>query len=152
MSREKLAQSFALQLLARRDYSVYQMRTRLHQRGFEASVVEAVIQQLVNKELLNEQRFVQSYVQMRINRGFGPRRIKAELQQRGVAAALIDKWVCDQDKAWLQRALDAAEKKFKVPLPQSRQTQLKQQQFLYYRGFTAEQACRAVASNRNKKD
>lgn len=145
MSELKKAWLFATKLLAKRDYSVYELTTRLAQRRFEPDTVKSVIQQLLEKDVLNEQRFVQSYVRSRARRGLGPRRIKLELHQRGVAGDLIDEWVCDNDHIWSQRAREVLQKKIRGHLPERYQEKLRCKQFLYYRGFAAEQICFALS-------
>ena len=89
-------------LLARREHSRLELSRKLLKRGFERPVVDQVLAYLTADGSLSEQRFQADYVNARINRGFGPLRISAELRDRGVAsdsAALSEQdWLalCEQ--------------------------------------------------------
>ena len=86
--------------------------------------------------MLSDDRFAESYVNSRRQRGFGPMRIKLELQQRGVSTDLIDVYVNFHDETWLQISLHEYEKKFGNFGANSYQDKVKCMRFLQSRGFT----------------
>lgn len=94
---------------------------------------------LVEDGLLSDARYAESYLRFRMNKGFGPIRIREELRQRGVSNALIDDYVNFQDVCWVATAKAAWQKRFGGALPEDRQAWAKQMQFLQYRGFTTDQ-------------
>jgi len=54
--------AYALNLLARREYSVGQMRFKMHSKGFEPEVINALIKDLIREGLLNDERFARNVV------------------------------------------------------------------------------------------
>ncbi len=93
---------------------------------------------LVEDGLLSDARYAESYVRFRMNKGFGPVRIREELRQRGVASALIGDYVDFQDLCWIEMARAAWHKRFGGKLPRDMNARAKQMQFLQYRGFTVD--------------
>ena len=137
-STTKAATIRALDLLSRREHSAKELRHKLETRGFEAEHIDAALEQLSSKGLLNEQRFVESYVHSRIQRGYGPVRIRAELRERGSDAGIND-WSTDEDIDWAELACAAREKRFGQGAPKDYKERAKQMRFLQQRGFTSEQ-------------
>lgn len=89
--------------------------------------------------LLSHFRFVESYVRMRREKGYGPTRIQAELQARGITEEAIEEHLDFADNAWLTVIRTVWHKKFKGQLPRDFKTRAYQMRFLQYRGFTPEQ-------------
>ena len=79
----------ALDLLARREHSRFEMLRKLKLRGAATDPCEAVIDQLQEDGLISDSRFCEVYVHARVQRGFGPQRLGEELRERGVNDALI---------------------------------------------------------------
>lgn len=90
----------ALRLLARREHSRHELRDKLRSRGLDPGLIDPVLDDLSRSGLLSDARFVDSYVYARRQRGFGPRRIEAELRERGVADDLIDAGLGAWDADW----------------------------------------------------
>ena len=132
----KSAISRALDLLARREHSARELCHKLEIRGFESGHIEAALEQLTSKGLLNEQRFVESYVHSRIQRGYGCVRIRAELRERGVE---LTDWSPDEEIDWFELAAAARQKRFGAGQPKDYREKTKQMRFLQRRGFTNEQ-------------
>ncbi len=129
----------ALDLLARREYSVLELRGRLQAKGFDDSVIEEVIARLASDNLQSDVRFAESYIRSRKEKGFGPLRIMAELRQRGVDESAAVRYVCKDDVDWRSLAGVARVKRFGHALPQHAIERARQHRFLQYRGFSAEQ-------------
>jgi len=128
-----------MDLLSRREHAVAELRRKLIDKGFdEIFVVEALVQ-LVEDGLLSDARYAESYVRFRMNKGFGPVRIREELRQRGVANELVNECVDFQDRCWIENAKDAWRKRFGGEFPGDMKARAKQLQFLQYRGFTSDQ-------------
>jgi regulatory protein len=88
--------------------------------------------------LQSDERYTESYVNMRRNRGYGPLKIKLELQQRGVSSQLIEAYVEFGDKVWLETARHAYEKKFGGKPLETPNERAKRMRFLQSRGFTGD--------------
>lgn len=100
----------ALRALGRREYSEFELRSKLERR-FEGDVVAKVLEALVADHLLSDERFTEVFVRSRIARGQGPIRIRQELRQRGVADDLIDHFLTFDSAFWFEQAKDAAERR-----------------------------------------
>jgi len=129
------ARNSAIGYLSIREHASDELRNKLLKKGFAASVIDKVVIQLQTDNLLSDERFVESYVRIRINKGFGPLRIQQELRERGISDELLN----GLDEAWVTRARLARQKRFGQELPQGKRELAKQIRFLQYRGFTTSQ-------------
>lgn len=129
----------AINLLARREHSQLELRQKLLRRGYAAELIATVLLQLMQKDLQSEARFVENYVRTRSNKGYGPTRIMAELQQRGISAEFIKTVIDENAVEWLSLARAVWQKRFSKKLPGSSAEKMKQIRFLQYRGFSQEQ-------------
>ena len=84
------AELAAVALLARRDFACGELGAKLRERGFDAAVVQALIEQLRARRLLNDERYAGHFVQYQSARGQGPVRIGRDLESVGVDAGLIE--------------------------------------------------------------
>lgn len=66
------------------------MARRLRRRGASREVADAVVAELAARGYLDDAAFARQWVEARAPRGYGARRLRAELRARGVAPALID--------------------------------------------------------------
>ncbi len=129
----------AMDLLARREHSRVELGRKLSRKGFPAELSEPVLDQLAADRLLDESRFVESFVSSRVRRGQGPVRIGAELRQRGVAEETGDQGVAGADVDWVARARETHRAKFGDAPPVDYREWARQARFLQYRGFTTAQ-------------
>ena len=129
-----------MDLLARREHSTGELRTKLRARGFEdEEAVDFQLGRLHDEGLLSDERFVEAFVHGRRLRGQGPLRISAELRERAVPAALIETYVDPREAAWAGGARDARRKRFGDEVPVDVAERARQARFLRYRGFTEDQ-------------
>ena len=128
-----------MNLLARREHSTQELRDKLLTRGFEDDEIVPALQTLSREGLLSDERFTESFIHSRMERGSGPVKIRAELRQRGVADEIITNWLDERDRVWLERAESVRCKKFGSALPVDYKEKARQARFLQYRGFSAEQ-------------
>lgn len=136
----------ALKLLARREHSVLELRRKLEQRGCEEAPLEAVLERLGAERLLSDRRFAESYVRGRAERGYGPLRIRAELRERGIDAALAD-GPLGETGDWTERARAARRKRFGSAVPADYREKARQMRFLQQRGFDGEQIRAALLAH-----
>jgi regulatory protein len=84
----------AIALLARREHSARELKSKLARRGFDADVNAATLDRLQSKDFQNDARFGEMLVRSRIEGGYGQRWIIAELRTHGIveekARELID--------------------------------------------------------------
>ncbi len=136
---ETNARQTALRLLARREHSRFELRKKLIEREIALDIIEPLLTQLVTQGVLSDQRFVENYIRARVNKGYGPVRIAAELNQRGITADLIDELLDPHAELWLEKINSVKHKRFGKIIPKDFNERAKQMRFLQYRGFTIEQ-------------
>ncbi len=135
---EKTPWNTALNMLARREYSQSELRTRLTERfPDQLDAVEAALVRLVDTGLQNDERYAEAFLRSQINRSRGPVRIQHEARQKGVAELvlpLLDEWDID----WFELAMDAARRKLGSSDPADQKTRARLARFLAYRGFSGD--------------
>ena len=127
----------SLDLLSRREHSVFELIQKLKKRYGSSNLIDDVIIRLQESNLLDDQRFAEAYIKVRARKGFGPRRIDAELQQRKVSEAIINQELSIIEN-WNELALLAFKKKFSNFQKDTKEI-LKAKSFLQNRGFSFEQ-------------
>ncbi len=132
----------AMDLLARREHSVYELTRKLKQRDFENDEIDAAIAALQQDNLQSDSRFIESIVNYRINAGFGPIKIRYELRQKGVSEGLVDDYFSGLDIDWQSIMAGQRIKKFGDSLPVDYKEKMKQARFLQNRGFSPESVMR----------
>ncbi len=141
------AELTAVRLLARREHSADELRRKLAARGHDEGVITALLQKLMNKKLVSDDRFAASAVHHHARRGKGPVRIRATLRQQGVEDCLIAEQLAQADIAWTQRAREVRARKFGSTAPRDPRERAKQARFLQYRGFSTDQIRAALSSD-----
>ena len=131
-------------MLARREHSRHELQHKLQRKGCAPPLIEQVLQELERERLLSDERFVEALLQVRRERGFGPLYIQQELQQKGVAEALIAQYIDVADAQWLTILQRVKHKRFGAQPPATLQARAKQTRFLQYRGFTFDQIRRVI--------
>ncbi len=135
----KQARQLALKWLARREHSRNELYIKLQRKGCGEPVAEQVLDQLERERLLSDDRFIESLMQARRRRGYGPLRIRQELQEKGVAPEAIERWLDIGSRDWIEDLKRVRRKKFGGRLPKGYAERATQARFLQYRGFTFEQ-------------
>ena len=80
----KVVYNKALDIISRREHSQKELTEKLLNKFSEEEIVNSVINNLVEKNLLNDTRYSEAYVVSRKRKGFGPKKIMYELIARGV--------------------------------------------------------------------
>ncbi len=108
-------------------------------KGFSRSDIDLVIIELAEQGLQSDTRFAESYARSRVHKGFGPLRIKAELQQRGAGDCHFDRAVEDIAGSWQELLVQVYEKKYGTDdADLDIKEQLKRSRFLQQRGFSTD--------------
>ncbi|ROR29846.1 regulatory protein [Inmirania thermothiophila] len=135
-----------MRLLARREHSRRELLDKLRARGFAPAAAEAAVARLAAEGLQSERRFAEALVRERIARGHGPRRIEAELAQRGVAGELAAEVMAAAEVDWVRLAREVARRRFRGPAGDRREW-LRRARHLAGRGFTGEQVRAALGGD-----
>jgi regulatory protein len=93
----------------------------------------------VAQGLLSNCRYVESYIESRVQRGHGPLKIRAELRERGIDDAVVDTGLAAYATRWAELAGQVRLKKFGPARPADFAERSRQMRFLQQRGFTVEQ-------------
>ncbi|EON90764.1 regulatory protein RecX-like protein [Marinobacter lipolyticus SM19] len=136
--QEYKARSVALRLLARREHSRAELSLKLRQRKIENGVIERVLDDYEAEGWLDDDRFADVYARQRMDLGYGPLRIQAELQQRGVHRTpdCVDE---RDDNDWSEMAIRLRVKRFGgTNIHDDWEEKARQARFLTRRGFAAD--------------
>lgn len=94
---ERILYHKAIELLARRDHSEFELRQKfktLKQQPQESVATEQLLTKVMTKiqqqGLQSDERFAASYCRSRLRKGFGEQRICMELAQKGIEKSLAE--------------------------------------------------------------
>ena len=105
------ARNAALRLLAVRERSAMELRTRLRQKGFHADVIVSVLDRLQETKLQDDARFGAQFVEAATRRGKAGRRIQMELRARGLSEEEAAQAATEDPESERARARDLAGRK-----------------------------------------
>jgi len=131
----------AINLLARRDHTVAELKQKLVIRGFSADAVAAVIEKLTGQGLLDDRRFAERWTEsaMKSGRGYGFR-ILQELQRRGISREIAAEAVAAAKSEYSEQDSLAAivARRYATFAPEAAALKEKQRVFSYLqrRGFS----------------
>ena len=124
----------AMDLLARREHGRVELARKLLRSGAEPEVVDAALDRLAEQGLLNEDRYLDSYVASKARSGYGPARIREQLAQRGLSREAISQALDEAEVDWPAQLQQVWQRKF-GRLPQDAREHAQQGRFLAYRGY-----------------
>ena len=125
----------ALGLLARREHSARELKTKLAARGHKADEAAPAIEQLKERQYQSDDRFAVSLARRRAAQGYGPRRIQAELKSHGMTDAAIREAVAEVDVDWTTVASAQMRRRFGSGAADDREGRISRAGFLLRRGF-----------------
>ncbi|XQW84137.1 regulatory protein RecX [Thalassotalea piscium] len=126
----------AIDLLSRREHSIYELKNKLLLRDYPSEEFDEVIHYLLEKNYLSNERFADSVIRQRINKGYGWRFIENELKQKGVDNQTIIQAKREQTVDWYEQARLAYNKRFGCSPINDKKDKAKRIRFLQYRGFS----------------
>ena len=141
------ARKKAMDLLARREHARGELMDKLAKAGFERDAAAEALDSLAADGLQSDARFVENFVQSRVNQGKGPVRIRADLGQRGVRGESVQLALDAVSVDWRELARDVRQKKFGTSAPGDFKERARQMRFLQYRGFEPDQIQAAVGDD-----
>lgn len=89
-SRASWALNYVVNLLSRREYSEYEIRQKMAQKAFTDEEIEVTLAKVQERGWQSDVRFTENYLRNRAERGYGLRRIRQELNQKGIASCTIE--------------------------------------------------------------
>ena len=147
---ERSAYQKALDLLSRRDHFRRELEIKLQRKGYPGDEVEAALIRCEELRLLDDEKVAARFVELRAtSRGWGPRRIAAELEHRGVEPALAER-AAKLPPDVIEAALRTARRRLEVRAPdgwwRDGQRRARMVSSLIGRGFAADHAIASVAA------
>ncbi|KAB8308257.1 regulatory protein RecX [Erwinia endophytica] len=139
----------AMRILALRDHSEAEFRHKLSLSVARSAMyakeqaqvpptpeqIDRVVVWCYENHYLDDAHFAERFVASRSRKGYGPQRIRMELEQKGVDRTLTDDALASAEIDWSRQAREVAERKFGRPLPANWQEKAKVQRYLMTKGF-----------------
>ncbi len=135
----------ALRLLMRRDHGRAELVKKLAQHAESDEAVELLLDELVRRKLLSEDRVAEARVHT-LSRKFGASRIRHDLRGKGIADETIQRVTAEAQATEFERAKEIWKRKFREPAS-SQSERAKQMRFLAARGFSHDTIRKVLASS-----
>jgi len=130
---------YALYLLELRDRSVKEIERKMTEKEYTADDIEKSINFLLDKDFLNDERFVENKIKQLKLRGQGKFKVKFSLGRYGLAKELIDEKVNDiSETEEFENAKELAQKLIKKKKIEPEKRYEKVGRFLAGRGYSIE--------------
>jgi regulatory protein len=94
------AKDYAFLLLKFRLRSENELRQRLKKKKFDADIIELTLFFLKDKGFIDDNYFAKTWIESRIKKPLGIRRLKAELSIKGINKAIIDTQIDEIKKSY----------------------------------------------------
>jgi regulatory protein len=140
------AYSKALGLLARREHSARELKAKLARRGYGAGESAETLASLQSKNFQSDARFGEMLVRSRIEGGYGPRWIIAELKTHGITEARARELIDAAAPDWPELVRRQLRRRYGGKAAASLAERSKRAAFLLRRGFDASTVKLAVGS------
>ena len=134
----------AVDLLARREYSFFEIEKKLLPVAESEELAYAALEWLTENGLQSDVRFCEMYIRSKALSGYGPVRIKQELKQKGISPNLMETCFEDQEVDWLVELDRLTDKKMRGVKKGDLKAKQKCMGFLQRRGFTLDQIYSAL--------
>jgi regulatory protein len=135
----------ALALLARRDYTAKELRTKLARRGYDATEVDEAVAALAAEHWQDDARVAAAHTRAAAGaKGRGRYRIERELAARGIAKDLAKQAVGALTAADESAAIDAVLRRRRIGALSSPADRRRVFQHLMRRGFSSDAILRAL--------
>lgn len=128
----------AMNLLARREHSLHELRQKLRSRFPDESVLVLELARLQEENLQSDQRYAESYLRQRSARGYGPQRVRREMRDRGLSDEQIAVAFAATEVDWCELAARVMRKKFGAAPAIELKEKARRLRFIQYRGFHAD--------------
>ena len=140
----KELEAVAIRLLARREHSRLELFNKLINYTDQHILIDQLLDYCIENNYLNNQRYADSYLRLRSQKGFGLQRIKQELNTKGINLKLTQQALLNEPQDWFFLALKTYQKKYHTQLNKTvfleyQKESSKRYRFLSYRGFSQDE-------------
>ena len=147
LSNLKSKLAAALRFLKIRPRSIEELKEKLRGKGFSETDIETAVHDLIASDLLDDRAFTKSWINYRLARPFGFRRIIQELKAKGIDQEIIEQAIAEIEGNYSPEkvALDLARRRWQR-LPDIDPVKKKKRvlDFLLRRGFEADTAMKIL--------
>jgi len=155
LEEQQAAYSYAVRLLAAREYCTVQIRRKLQGREYTREVIDAVIATLLADGYLSEARFAELFVAARLRRGESPWLAAQRAREKGVEESALQQALAamegEHDALAACRELLAARDPQGVRFADEKQWQ-RQARFLRNKGYDTATILRAMKERRESEE
>lgn len=138
LKEQKNIRRRAMDLLARREHSRYELKLKLQKHG-AFTIIDEVINVLETEQLLSEKRYAEMIVRNYGGRGYGPLFIQQKLLQQRVSETVVSQALLQSGYNWYEQAKKQRIKHFRDADCNDTKIRWKQIRYLQNRGFLPEQ-------------
>jgi len=125
-------------ILALREHSCYELKQKLRKHSQDEVLLEETVAFLLDNGYLSDERYIETFVRSKANRGYGPYWIQQALLAKQVDKNLVQKYLYQHHIDWQELAQKAYLKKYKNTKPKDYAEKAKRQRYLQNRGFLME--------------
>lgn len=146
----RVAFAMVTEMLSRRDHAETELRRKLRLYGFRDEEISFALDRARSRRYVDDGRFASYFIEERMRRGWGPRKIEAELKTKGIDPSSVDGYpeMFFSEGKEFELALEALRRK-RVPDEKPRERLLR---YLLGRGFDWSTSRRAVDVVLNERD
>ena len=132
--------------LSRREHSEKEIYLKFVNLVNSKDILLEEILKLKEEGLISNQRYAEAYIRSRFHSGFGPVRIKYELEKKGVIKTIIKTAFQETDLDWDDKLKSEFKKKYESNDMKSLNDN-KISKFFLYRGFDLEKISKLIKNN-----
>jgi regulatory protein len=143
----KNAKAAALRFLKIRPRSIAELKEKLEVKGFSSTEIEKTVLDLLASGLLDDRAFTKSWINYRLARPFGFRRIVQELKAKGIDQEIIEQAIAEIQGSYNPQevAQQLAQRRWqRLPAIDSEKKKKRVLDFLLRRGFEAEVVMKTI--------
>ena len=135
-----------MNVLSRREHSEKEIYLKFVNLVNSKDTLLEEILKLKEEGLISNQRYAEAYIRSRFHSGFGPIRIKYELEKKGVIESIIKTAFQETDLDWDDKLKSEFKKKYESNDMKSLNDN-KISKFFLYRGFDLEKISKLIKNN-----
>nr|WP_240956291.1 regulatory protein RecX [Wenzhouxiangella sp. XN79A] len=115
------------------------MGDKLVRKGWPAELVDGAVNELASEGLQSDRRFAESFARQRVEKGYGPVRIGAELRQRGIDEGTAEGALESLGVDFFELAASVYHRRYRGrPAPGDIKERSRRYQAMLRRGFSSE--------------
>jgi regulatory protein len=131
--------SRALYWISRKEYSIKALYEKLEGICDDEIMVADLMEDFIQRDWVNNERFMASFTRLKMNSGLGQMRIKRELTQQGIKESDVNMYFEASEFDWFEQALNTYQKKYGDSPCEDYKERAKRFRFMQYRGFNSDQ-------------